>query len=525
MSPEADLKTLPIGISTFRFLIEDDMVYVDKTGIIETLASRKGRYFLSRPRRFGKSLLVDTLKELFEGNEPLFRDLAIHANWDWSTKYPVVKIDFAGGILRGDEDFSRKLMQVFDHIAGRYGIRLSARGIANRFTELIQSLHEVTGSPVVLLVDEYDKPLLDNIGNQKRAAQMRDLLKDLFSPIKELDEHLQFVFLTGVSKFSKVNIFSGINNLNDITLDENYAALCGYTQADLELEFSAYLEGVDREELKRWYNGYCFLGEPVYNPFDILLFISKNRSYRNYWFETGTPSFLVRLMQQNRYFLPDLEGIEVGEELLSSFELEAIEPVTLLFQSGYLTIKATDFRRGKTMFRLGFPNQEVKIAFTDYLVASYTHTGIDKERYADTAYEAMRTADMKSLESAIRRLFAGIPWRNFTNNDLSDYEGYYASVLYAFFTSITGTVIAEDSSNRGQADLTVLLEEVICVTEIKVADDANDHSETGAALAQIRTRNYAGKYIGSGKRIFEVAMVFSREERNLAGFEYRERTE
>lgn len=353
---------------------------------------------------------------------------------------------------------------------------------------------------------------------------MRDALKDLYSPLKEVDGLLQFVFLTGVNKFSKVNIFSGINNLKDITLDEKYAHICGYTQEDLETDFAEHLEGVDWERLKLWYNGYSFLGEAVYNPFDILLFISENKRFRNFWFETGTPSFLVKLMQKNRYFLPDLEELEVGEEILSSFEIESMEATTLLFQSGYLTIKEQRFYMGREVFTLGFPNMEVKNAFTDYLVGSYTGITREKLRYEKQAYQALLSGDLPALENTLKRLFAGIPWQNLRNNRIAKYEGYYASVLYAFFSASTCTVIPEDTTNHGHADMTMRLEDRVYSMEIKVVPEALPGEAENPALKQVMDRNYTEKYLGdTGARVFEVGMVFSQKERNLIRFDYRKR--
>ncbi len=516
------MKSLPIGISTLRFLIEDEMTYVDKTGTIYPLITSKGRYFLSRPRRFGKSLLIDTFKEIFEGNKPLFKNLTIHDTWDWSKTYPVIKLDFAGGVLHTQEDLEHKLVPVLNRHAKQFGISLENQGLPNLLLELIQGLHAKTGNPVVVLVDEYDKPLLDNIEDPEKALQMRDALKDIYSPLKEVDGLLQFVFLTGVSKFSKVNIFSGINNLKDITLDAKYADICGYTQEDLETDFAEHLEGVDWERLKLWYNGYSFLGEAVYNPFDILLFISENKRYRNFWFETGTPSFLVKLMQKNRYFLPDLEELEVGEEILSSFEIESMEATTLLFQSGYLTIKKHGFYMGREVFILGFPNMEVKNAFTDYLVGSYTGIIREKFRYEKQAYQALLAGDLPALENTLKRLFAGIPWQDLRNNRIAEYEGYYASVLYAFFSASTCTVIPEDITNHGQADMTLRLEDTVYVMEIKVVPETLPGKAENPALKQVIEKNYAEKYLGTtGVRVFEVGMVFSQQERNLIRFDYR----
>jgi hypothetical protein len=522
------MKALPIGISTLATIIDADMVYVDKTGIIGPLVTKPGRYFLARPRRFGKSLLVDTFRELFRGNERLFRGLTIHDTWDWSRKYPVIKIDFASGVLTTRKELDRRLIHLLKENARNLQLDIDwDTDLPGKLENLITEAAAKFGLPVVVLVDEYDKPLLDNIEEPAKAAEMRDGLKNFYSILKRMDEYLHFIFLTGVSKFSKVNIFSGLNNLQDITLDKEYGTLCGYTQSDLETYFILHLEGVDREELRLWYNGYGFLGEPVYNPFDILLFIQKGKLYRNYWFETGTPSFLVRLMQQKRYFLPDLDCFESGEELLSSFEIETLEPVTLLFQSGYLTIKRHDYYMGRQVYTLGFPNLEVKTAFADFLAGSYTGLSQEKLGYEKQTWQALREGDLHALEITLRRLFAAIPWRNFTKNDLAENEGFYASVLYAYFSAVTGEIIPEDITNHGQADMTVLIENYIYVLEIKVCaggSEASAGADTNSALEQILARNYAEKYIGRpGKRVFEVGMVFSRAERNLADFAWRER--
>ncbi len=291
-----------------------------------------------------------------------------------------------------------------------------------------------SGGRVVVLVDEYDKPILDNIDNPNIAAEMREGLKNLYSVLKSQDANLQFVFMTGVTKFSKVSLFSGVNQLKDITISEAYSSICGYTETDLRESFGDHLEGVDWDTVRHWYNGYNWTGsETVYNPYDILLFISEGMKFRNYWFETGSPTFLVKLFQTNRYFLPNLEHLEVTEEILESFEVERINPVTLLFQSGYLTIERTFTRRQRYMFALKIPNLEVRLALNDQFINAYTEIINEKSGIQDSLYEFMNRGDVESMIMAIKRLFAGIPWRNFTNNDLADFEGYYASVIYAFF--------------------------------------------------------------------------------------------
>ena len=546
------LQPLPVGINSLRMVIESGMTYVDKTRFAYELARLPGRYFLSRPRRFGKSLFLDTLQELFEGSEALFRGLYIHDRWDWSRRHPVIRLDFAGGVLQSREELDASIHELLARNWRRLGLVGEASTVAGGLAELIIRAHEASGQRVIILVDEYDKPILDNIDQPARAAELREGLKNLYSTLKAQDAHIQLVFMTGVTKFSKVSLFSGLNQLNDLTLDARFATLCGYTQADLETTFGPHLAGVDLDQLKRWYNGYGFLGESVYNPFDILLFIDKGQFYRNYWFETGSPSFLIKLLQQRRTFLPDLEGIEASEEILDSFDIERIDPVTLLFQAGYLTIAGTRWHRSRLLFHLRLPNQEVKMALADHLIDAYLGTlpgGRDAQQ--DALYEGLSRGDLPGLVAAIRRLFAGVPWRNFTHNDLAEAEGYYASVLYAFFASLNADIIPEDVSNHGQVDLTIKLAGYIYVIEIKVRrdqgptgrrmgdwDEATADDGAGAsgevagaspadpaanpALAQIRARGYSDKYRGlPTKGLFEVGLVFDRQTRNLAEADWR----
>ncbi|QFY88764.1 ATP-binding protein [Magnetovirga frankeli] len=516
----SQLKPLPTGHSTLATLIDEGMVYIDKTPLVHRLTRYPGRFFLSRPRRFGKSLLVDTFQQLFEGNERLFRDLYIHDQWDWSRRHPVIKIDFAAGELQSKEALDIRLYRILKENQERLGISCDwdTNDVPGCLSQLILRAREQFGEKVVVLVDEYDKPMLDNIENLETAAEMRSGLKNLYSVLKAQDAQLQFVFLTGVTKFSKVSIFSGINQLEDITLDKAYATICGYTQHDLETSFAGHLAGVDWARLRRWYNGYRFLGDAVYNPFDILLFISKDRMYRNYWVETGSPSFLVKLFRQRRYFLPQLESIEVGEEILDSFDIEHINPVTLLFQSGYLTIASTQTRRSRLVFRLAIPNQEVKLSLHQYFLDGYLQVEMDqRSRYQDQLYDQLISGDLPQLIATLKRLFAAIPWRNFTNNAMADFEGYYASVLFAFFESLNAQVIPEDITNQGQVDMSIELEGWIYVMEIKLLDSAADLVEgKNPALQQIQARGYSEKYRGKASQgLFELGLVFGREERNL----------
>ena len=531
------LPPLPIGVQTFREIIDNGCAYVDKTPHALTLIQQGKAYFISRPRRFGKSLFVDTLKELFEGNEPLFQGLFIHPHWDWQQCHPVIVLDFAGGVIDSREGLDRRIRWLIDANGARLGIRCDWRDndIAGCFSELIERAHAQSGQRVVVLVDEYDKPILDQIDHPEIAAELREGLKNLYSVLKAADAHLRFVLMTGVTKFSKVSLFSGINQLRDITLSADFATLCGYTQQDLETTFAAHLEGVDWDALRAWYNGYGFLGEPVYNPYDILLFISEHHSFRNYWFETGNPSFLIKLFERQQYFLPNLEDLEVSEEILDSFDIERINPITLLFQSGYLTVASTRQSWGEWAFRLKVPNQEVRIALNNQFIGSYAGITNQRLRYKAGLAEALSQADLPALIAAIKRLFAGIPWRNFTNNALTESEGYYASVLYAFFASLNAEIIPEDLTNHGQVDLTLRLAGYTYVMEIKLARGAQPPAPeaqaegeganlaTNPALAQIRARGYSEKYRGApGRGLFEVGLVFSSTARNLIAADWQQ---
>ena len=301
-------RRLPIGIQTFRKVREGDCYYVDKTAYLQRLLDEGTHYFLSRPRRFGKSLFLDTLKELFEGNEALFEGLAIHDRWDWSERHPVVRLDFAAGNFKEPGYLHKNLMAQLDGIEEQAGASSRYDTAPERLGHLIKALRERTGQPVAILIDEYDRPILDALEAPEIARANRDYLRGLYSVIKSSDAHIRFAFLTGVSKFSKVSLFSGLNNLKDITLDPCYSAVCGYTEADLDTVFAPELPGLDRDAIRDWYNGYWWLGEEkVYNPFDILLLFDR-RKFDAWWFETGTPAFLVETLFDRR-----IRSLSIGE--------------------------------------------------------------------------------------------------------------------------------------------------------------------------------------------------------------------
>jgi len=501
------MKKLPVGIQTFSEIINEDYLYIDKTGIAYSLIDRFKYVFLSRPRRFGKSLFLDTLKDIFEGHRELFRGLLIEEQWNWEVKYPVININFGGGI-RSQETLRKKLFFILKSNQKRLDIHCDENEDPSQcFAELIEKAYEKYHQKVVILIDEYDKPILDNIENIPEALLIRNGLREFYTNIKDNDRYLRFAFLTGVSKFAKVSIFSGLNNLEDISLNPDYGNICGYTQLDLDTTFAPYLEGVDMEKVKRWYNGYNFLGDSVYNPYDILLFIKNHFEFDNYWFETGTPSFLVELIKKNNYFIPRFEGLCVNKSLLNSFDIQNLNLETILFQSGYLTIKRLIPSGTGIRYELGFPNKEVQISFNDAILQSMIIVS-EKELLHDELLDFIETGDVTKLESVIRHLFASIAYNNYTNNQIDRYEGFYSSVLFAFFIGFGVNIIAEDVSNRGRIDLTLKARGQTFLLELKVTD--------GEPLEQIKRMKYYEKY--SGER-YLIGIVFDPKARNVSRFE------
>ena len=508
------VKKLPIGIQTFSKIIEGDYYYVDKTELITELINGGGYYFLSRPRRFGKSLFLDTLKEAFEGNKVLFAGLFLENNWDWNKKHPVIRIDFGGGQLRTAFELDQKITEILNEYSDKFSIQFKNETISGKFRELIMGLEKNFSAKVVILVDEYDKPILDNITNKVVAREMRDGLRNLYSVIKGADAFIKFVFITGVSKFSKINLFSGLNNLQDITLDERYSTICGYTESDLSV-FKELLFDVNREELKLWYNGYNFLGDSVYNPFDILLFLSR-KEFKNYWFETGNPAFLIDLIRENNYNSILIENVEISEESLGAFDVDNIELEALLFQTGYLTIEKKYKIGTQIHYLLKYPNQEVKASLTEVILKFLTNNNkITKPK--SELYRILQTSELSKMKDLFYSFFASIPYDWYRKNTLANYEGYYASIFYCYFAAIGLDVRAEDVTNHGQVDMTVFFENRVYVFEFKVIE----MTEAGSALAQIKERRYFEKYISeSDKEIYLIGVEFSRDNKNIANYEW-----
>ena len=388
--------------------------------------------FLSRPRRFGKSLLIDTLLELFEGNEPLFRGLDIHGHWDWSVKHPVVRLSFDGKYTK-PEDLEHDIAEQFGGIEEDAGLdsTLAPQSGSPRFRSLLRHLHQATGQPVVILVDEYDKPILDALDNPELAKANRDYLGGFYGVIKGSTKHVHFVFMTGVSMFSKVSLFSGLNNLDDISLDPQYATVCGYTDADIDTVFAAELPGLDRDDIRAWYNGYHWRGgKKVYNPFDVLL-LFKKREFQNHWFETGTPTFLYQLLQERNVNPLELENSAIGAHRLSKLDVGDIDLHALMFQTGYLTIAEEERRGPETFYRLEHPNLEVRKSFSQGLLM---RLGEQEAKVSDRGHAwlaQLAANDFEGFAERFQSYVAGLAhhwWEG--PAELGQYESHYAAMLY-----------------------------------------------------------------------------------------------
>ncbi len=512
-------RQLPIGIQDFRTVRESDCYYVDKTPLIGELVDAGRHYFLSRPRRFGKSLLLDTLRRLFECDEPLFRGLDIHGGWDWSTPHPVVRLSFDGkynepGDLRGS------VLAQLELVEEGAGVDRASDGLdgPDRLRRLLAKLHRKTGREAVVLVDEYDKPILDALEDPELARANRDYLRGFYGVVKGSAEHVRFVFVTGITMFSKVSLLSGLNNLRDISLDPRFATVCGYTDGDLDRVFAPELPGLDRDLIRRWYNGYHWRGaEKVYNPFDVLLLFDSRR-FHPHWFRTGSPTFLYRQMMERGMSALDLENRVTEEDLLSTFDVGDIAVDALLFQTGYLTIAGEDEREGGALFRLDYPNREVRLSLNRGLLrhACSDGRGLEAAERGEDLCRLLAANDFDGFADGLRALFAGIPYQWHDGAGLARYEAWYAGMLYAVFQSIGAEVRVEESTSRGRSDMALLHGGQVFVFEFKMADGGEAaEAALDRAAARLRARGYAGKYLGRGEPVHLVSAVFGRRERNL----------
>lgn len=506
---------LPVGIHSFRTIRENGFHYVDKTGFAAALLKGGRRYFLSRPRRFGKSLFVQTLKELFESNEKLFRGLAIYDEWDWTVRYPVISLTFSGNFNEKDE-LKQSISEMLDRVEVLTELSTTSTTLSGRFSELIFKLERKTGQPVVVLVDEYDKPILDAVRNPEIARSNREILQGFFSALKDEDDNIRFCFITGVSRFAHVNLFSGANHLHDITLTPEFSSICGYTESDLDNVFSEEIAGLNREEIRDWYNGYCWLGdEKVYNPFGILLLL-KERTFRARWYGSGTPRFLIDVMEQRGMLPAMLEGLEVSDSELLVSDLEQISAGSLLLQTGYMTIVGERKTGGTARYKLDYPNREVRQAFNESMLASLLpqDPSILSTRSARLA-ETLEAGDVERMKKNLHAMSSGIPHQWHAKPGAANYESYFASVVYGYFLGSGIDVRVEDTTSEGRIDLAAVTPAHIYLFEFKVVDN----QPSGKALEQLRTKNYADKYMQHGRPIHLVAVEFSKNTRNIAALD------
>ncbi|WP_419906636.1 AAA family ATPase [Hoeflea sp.] len=509
-------KRLPIGIQSFARLRETDSYYVDKTPLIRTLIDRGDYWFLSRPRRFGKSLLLDTIKALFEGQEALFEGLDIHPHWDWSVTHPVLRLSF-GGKYDEREDIERNILAQLKSVERKAGLAASVYTTGpEQLFDLLDRLHQSSGQRVVILVDEYDKPILDTLGDPAVARANRDYLRGFYGIIKDSAAHVRFVFVTGISMFSRVSLFSGLNNLEDISLDPRFATLCGYTGADIDTVFAPELDGLDREEIRRWYNGYNWGGDTrVYNPFDVLLLFRK-REFKAFWFGTGSPNFLFETLKAKSISPMELEGRFSDMSLISKFDVNDISPEALLFQTGYLTITDEQKEGYRTSYRLDYPNLEVKLSLNDELLAHLDERDRIPLAEGRSLRALLQANDFKGFGEQLKAWLASIPYQWHATGDLARYEAWYASLLHMCFRAIGVEVHPEDISSHGRADLVVRLGEQVFILEFKMADSIDDvEDQLDAALSQIRNRGYADKYRQGAQSIHLIGIACGREARNL----------
>ena len=515
-------RKLPIGIQSFRRIREQGCYYVDKTPHIRRLIDTGDYWFLSRPRRFGKSLLLDTLKALFEGKEELFRGLDIHPHWDWSIQHPVVRLSF-GGKYNEPGDVERSALNQLAIIERNAGLALSPSPDTGpeRLQDLLDRLHHATGRPVVVLVDEYDKPILDVLENPELAKANRDWLRGFYGIVKDSAEHVRFVFVTGVSMFSKVSLFSGLNNLRDITLDPRYATVCGYTDNDLDQVFAPELEGLEREEIRRWYNGYHWLGqEKVYNPFDVLL-LFDSRTFKPWWFRTGSPTFLFQQLMEKGVSPMELERRVTDERLVSKFDVGDISVDALLFQTGYLTLTGEERKGAKIFYTLDYPNLEVQQSLNDGLLGFLGKTGKETSDQGEELARLLADNDFDGFAEHLRAFFAGIPYLWHSKGDMARHEAWYAGMLYACFRTIGLDLRVEEASSRGRSDMVLLHGGQVFVLEFKVArGEQAGEAETAhlldKAIQQMGEKGYGEKYRHRGQPIHLVGLVFNAEDRNLA---------
>ena len=523
----------PVGIQSFESLRQDGYIYVDKTPLIYKMITEGKPYFLSRPRRFGKSLLLSTLAAVFEGRRDLFEAFTARGgieqprlfiattDWEWE-KYPVIRFDFSAGDIENVQQLDTLIDQTLKYHEDLYGIKPDVADANIRMANFMRTVHRQTGRRVVVLVDEYDNFILHALGDTEKVRTGRQRFQNLFGPLKSEDEHLQFAFITGISKFSQMGIFSKLNNLQNISMVMDYDSICGISEEELvtqlrpDIELLAARRGETYEEtlseLKRMYDGYHFSRRKtdIYNPFSLTKAFNFGEIDK-YWFDSATPSALIAMLRQ----MPPLSLNQLEDKKCpdTAFDLAFDSfkaPLPALYQSGYLTIK--DYNPSRQLFTLGFPNHEVRTGFADtlYQVITDTSPGDDgRNVFLDAYYDFRDDDDLPAFIEAVRTFFAGVPyqWQHDNRN-----EHYYHALLYTLLTAFGADVRAEEPTAKGSTDITLLMPRGIYVMELKYDKSAQE------ALGQINAKGYADKYRLDGRPVTKVGIAFSSKERNITEY-------
>ncbi|WP_199659158.1 ATP-binding protein [Parabacteroides sp. AF48-14] len=507
-------KVYPVGIQNFEKIRKDDFFYIDKTALVYQLVKNGNYYFLSRPRRFGKSLLISTLEAYFEGKRELFEGLAIEKlEKDW-VKRPVLHLDLNTEKYETPESIENILNDTLCQWEKIYGTEPSETSLPLRFKGIIRRANEKTGHRVAILVDEYDKPMLQAIGNEELQRSFRSTLQAFYSVIKTMDGYIKFAFLTGVTKFGKISVFSALNNLMDLSMWNDYVALCGITEQELRDNFKEGIEELAKAQrmtyeetcavLKENYDGYHFTEDSIgiYNPFSLLNTFAK-RKFGNYWFETGTPTYLVELLKMHDYDLHEMAHVETDEDTLNSVDSSSTNPIPVIYQSGYLTIKEYDQRFGT--YRLGFPNREVEEGFMKFLLPFYANiTKVDTTFNIQKFVREIESGDYDSFFRRLQSFFADTPYEL-----IRDLELHYQNVLFIVFKLIGFYVKAEYHTSNGRIDLVLQTNDFIYIMEFKLNGTAEE------ALRQINEKNYAQPFASDPRKLFKIGINFSNETRNI----------
>ena len=502
-------------MQSFEAVRKANYLYVDKTKHLERLVTTNKYYFLSRPRRFGKSLFLSTLEAYFLGQKELFKDLYIETVEKQWTEYPVIYLDLNSGIYTTEEELYRVLNYPMQRLEQKYSIDVKEPSLSVRLKNIVLTAFEQTGKQVVILVDEYDKPLISTLDNEELHNKYKTILKGVYSILKECDKYIRFGFLTGVTKFSKISLFSDLNNLMDISLDENYTDICGITEEEIKTNFKEHLQAFAEKEnttkedilsqLKAMYDGYHFSKNTdvdIYNPFSLINSLTR-REFENYWFQTGTPTFLIKLLQENDYDLKDLSEGKITAKDLTSKESMMNAPVALFYQSGYLTIK--DYNKKSGAYKLGYPNKEVEESFLDFILPKYMHTNENASfSYVEKMYENLENGEIEDFLKTMKTFFASVPY-----DLIKDTENHYQTVIFIICKLIGFIVEAEYKIVNGRIDMIVRTDNFLYLFEFKFDKSAKE------ALQQIDSKDYPLAFQQDERKLYKIGVNFSSQTKNI----------